>query len=600
VPLYGEALERLPDADSALRARLLARLAAGMYWSAAPERRQALAQDAIAMARRVGDDPTLALVLSDAHRATWDPDSPERALDWAKEIHVLAKRMDNMELALTAHSWRISLLLELGELAMVDDKIDEFARTADRLHQPRGLVGVHVHACARALIEGRYEEAEDLLGKVAEFAALLQQDQFMGMRLAALAFVMRYAQGRLGELEQAVRQFADAQPEMPVWRCGLLSVYLQTGRDAELRREYERLAVNGFGALPRDNLWLPGLAFLAEACAHLGDRDGARTLVDHLRPYAGRNVVTPDVAYVGPVDRYLALVAATAGDHEEAAARFAAAKALARKMGARPMLAQLALDEAEVLRDRDRARSSTLAAEAAALADELGLEVLAARARGLAGDAEERAVPEPTAAGAVPRAGRVRRRGDVWEVAWAGAPFHVKDAKGVHYLIRLLECPGQELHALDLAGGATAAPASGAAVDPELSVRGRGQDDAGPMLDGRAKAEYRQRIGDLREEIEEAEAFNDLERAGRAREELEFLAHELSAAVGLGGRDRRAASASERARVNVTRALRATVDRIAKHDPILGHHLRTCVRTGAFCVYEPGPDAAAWEIDAAA
>ena len=268
-------------------------------------------------------------------------------------------------------------------------------------------------------------------------------------------------------------------------------------------------------------------------------------------------------------------------------------------MGARPTCAQLALDEAEVLRDRDRARSATLAAEAAAEADELGLEVLATRARALMGELEAPAAPAPAATDATPRAGRIRRRGDVWEVAWAGAPFHVKDAKGVHYLIRLLAQPGQELHALDLAGGTAAPRAPGAAVDPELSVRGRGQDDAGPLLDGRAKAEYRQRIGDLREEIEEAEKFNDLERAGRAREELEIVAHELSAAVGLGGRDRRASSDSERARVNVTRALSATVERIAKHDEMLGHHLRTCVRKGAFCVYEPGPDAASWDIDTA-
>jgi hypothetical protein len=461
---------------------------------------------------------------------------------------------------------------------------------------------VHVHGCARALIDGRYDDAEGLLGNAAQHAGLLQQDQFLSMRLAALAFVMRYAQGRLEELEPAVRQFADAQPAMPVWRCGLVSVYLQTGREAELRREYARLAADDFAGLPRDNLWLPALAFLAEACAHLGDRDGARTLGSLLVPYAGHNVVTPDVAYVGPVDRYLALVAATAGEHEEAAARFASARALARRMGARPMSAQLALDEAVTLRERDPARCAALASEAAAAADALGLGRIAAQARQLMGDEQAPPEPEPEAVAPAPapaaRAGRLRRRGDVWEVSWGDAAFHVKDAKGVHYLVRLLVAPGQELHALDLAGGIADPAATGAAaVDPELSVRGRGQDDAGALLDARAKAEYRGRIEDLREEIEEAEAFNDVERASRAREELEFLGRELSAAVGLGGRDRRAASAAERARVNVTRALRATVDRISGHDATLGHHLRTCVRTGTFCVYEPGPEATGWTIE---
>jgi hypothetical protein len=73
IPLLEETLERLPPTASALRARVLARLAASLYWSAPPDRRGALAEEAIAMARQVDDAATLALVLSDAHLATWDP-----------------------------------------------------------------------------------------------------------------------------------------------------------------------------------------------------------------------------------------------------------------------------------------------------------------------------------------------------------------------------------------------------------------------------------------------------------------------------------------------------------------------------------------------
>ena len=126
-----------------------------------------------------------------------------------------------------------------------------------------------------------------------------------------------------------------------------------------------------------------------------------------------------------------------------------------------------------------------------------------------------------------------------------------------------------------------------------------GTGDAGPALDSQAKAEYRSRLEDLRAEIEEAEAFNDPERAARAREEMDFIAHELSAAVGLGGRDRRVASAAERARVNVTRALRREIRRIADEDAGLGRELETTVRTGTFCAYEPDPRRpVAWDVDA--
>jgi hypothetical protein len=559
IPLLEEALDRLPKADGPLRARLLARLAAALYWSAPPERRHALADEAIAMARRVNDPATLAFVLSDAHLATWDPDSLERSLPWASEIYGLAERVGNTELAMAAHSWRISLLLESGDMATVDQEIETFTANARRLHQQRAQGQATLHRCARALMIGDFHEAERLLAEAGEYAGRLQADQIFAMRVSGLLFAMYEVQGRLGELEGAVRQFADAQPAMPVWRCALACVYLQTGRDDDLRREYEQFAAAGFSTLPRDNLWMLALAFLAQACHHFGDAERAPWLRELLEPYSGRNVITPDVAYFGPVDRFLALLAATEGDRERAAAWFASARALAESMGARPTLARIDAEEQAALGDRK----------------------------------PRTAEPQPAAA---PEPRSLRRHGDVWEVSSGETSFHIKDAKGVQHLALLLANPGQEFHALELVGGG-AVSATGALPDQEMTIRARGQDDSGPLLDPQAKAEYRQRVSELQEELEEAEAFNDPERVSRARDELEFLEAELSAAVGLGGRDRRAGGSAERARVNVTRALKGAVDRIAEYDEALGHHLRTCVRTGTFCVYDPGPGSDPWEID---
>ena len=149
-----------------------------------------------------------------------------------------------------------------------------------------------------------------------------------------------------------------------------------------------------------------------------------------------------------------------------------------------------------------------------------------------------------------------------------------------------------------MATAAEGGAAPGAQSADGLAVQA-GTGDAGPALDSQAKAEYRSRLEDLRAEIEEAEAFNDPERSARAREEMDFIAHELSAAVGLGGRDRKVASAAERARVNVTRALRREIRRIADEDSSLGRELETTVRTGTFCAYEPDPRRpVAWEVDA--
>jgi len=194
----------------------------------------------------------------------------------------------------------------------------------------------------------------------------------------------------------------------------------------------------------------------------------------------------------------------------------------------------------------------------------------------------------------------LRREGDVWRVEFEGRTRYVKDAKGLRHLALLLDNPGVEFHAVDIVGaaeGTTAAGRTGVAGDADVEVR-RGDGDAGALLDPQAKREYRARLEDLRAEIEEAEDFNDPERAARAREEMESIARELSSAVGLGGRDRKAASNAERARVNVTRAVKGVIRRIAAEDESLGRELETTVHTGYFCRYEPDPrHPVTWQVD---
>lgn len=113
--------------------------------------------------------------------------------------------------------------------------------------------------------------------------------------------------------------------------------------------------------------------------------------------------------------------------------------------------------------------------------------------------------------------------------------------------------------------------------------------DAGEVLDRQSVVAYRRRLSELEEEVEEARAWADPERAARAEAERDFLIRELSAAVGLGGRMRRASSVSERARLSVTRAIRAALSRIAKQSPALGDHLQATIHTGTFCSYLPDP-----------
>jgi hypothetical protein len=178
----------------------------------------------------------------------------------------------------------------------------------------------------------------------------------------------------------------------------------------------------------------------------------------------------------------------------------------------------------------------------------------------------------------------------------------LRDAKGLRCLARLLAHPGREFHAADLeaAGRQASRPArpgvrNGAGTG-ELPVR-PDPGDAGELLDARAKAAYKARLDELAAELEEADRCHDPGRAAKASAERDFLVRELARAVGLGGRDRRAASHAERARLNVTRAIRAAMANLARANPSLGRHLSATIRTGRYCSYTPDPRTAiSWEL----
>lgn len=171
-----------------------------------------------------------------------------------------------------------------------------------------------------------------------------------------------------------------------------------------------------------------------------------------------------------------------------------------------------------------------------------------------------------------PTAGLLRRAGRQWLIGYGEARFELSDAKGLGYLSRLLAEPDREIHVLDLVGAGSADPGG-----------------PGPLLDEQAKSAYRQRARELQHEIDEAQAWNDPERAARAEVELEALTRELAAGVGLGGRDRKGATAAERARVSVRKAIAASVAQIRERDQDLGLLLTTTVRTGTYCRYTPDP-----------
>jgi hypothetical protein len=190
-----------------------------------------------------------------------------------------------------------------------------------------------------------------------------------------------------------------------------------------------------------------------------------------------------------------------------------------------------------------------------------------------------------------------RREGDFWTLKYEGKLLRLRHGNGLVFVAYLLKHPDQEFHVAQLTGllGGSSSPETMYLSHSEkqrLGIRATRSTDPGPLLDGAAKLAYRNRIEELRSDLEEAKSRNDIGRAEKAAAEIELVAAELSHAVGLGGRDRKHGAETQRARVNVTNAIRALTAKIAPEHASLARYLRLTIHTGYFCSYSPDPRSA--------
>ena len=605
VAVLVDALERIGEGDDPMRVRLLGSLAVALYWSDSAERRAELASEALQMARRLGDDATLAIALGSAQLATCGPDATEQGLAWLRELFELTERAGETVMSLAARSRHVDLLLELDDLAGADIAIETLERVARKARDRRAAAFVPLHRARRAALDGRLEESRRLLDELSDTAAALSAST-IPITVASQGVVLTLVRDGAREIGEIARAYADASPAMPCWRACVAAALADDGRGEEARLELDRLIADDFAALPRDNLWLAAMALVCETVLALDLREQAEAVHAKLAPFAGRNVVLPTVAFLGPVELWLGIMARVAGRDAEALEQLAAARVRATRDGARTSLARIAVEEAVVhVRDGGaaaRRRAEQLLQEAAAGCAAIGLVRLAEQVEALREELRAGAGTDRSAGAAGPAGeASLRRIGAVWTMSCRGRTIHLNDGRGLRLIALLLERPGTEVHSLDLVAAVDGAPIGGVVErsgGQETAGRFGVQGGAGPALDVRAKDEYRERIGTLEAQIAKAESRRDEPAAERARSELEFVRRELARAVGMRGRDRETGSHAERARINVTRAIRATLKRIASYDAQLGAELDRSVRTGTFCVYEPArSDPLRWTVE---
>jgi eukaryotic-like serine/threonine-protein kinase len=596
IQLLEQALAALPEGNSPLRAQVLARLAAALYRADQADRQAALCEQAVGMARRLDDPQALLVALHARHWATLGPDLLGVRLANAAELLDVAVAVGDEETAFLAHHARLHCLLELCDVAGLDAELEAMAHFADRIRQPFYQWRTANMRAMRVMLDGRLDEAERLARGALDIGGLRQSEYVTYLFEHALLVAIRWMQGRLGELREAIEVHGERFSSIARWRNALAAVELADERAA--RAEVERHARSDFADLPGDGLWILHLCGLAEACVLLGEERRAARLYELLSPYADRNAVSITTMPFGPVALRLGMVAAMLGRWEEAERHFQLAVQRCTRLGAPAITARVLYEHSRMLvargEEADLASAVELLARAEGICRELDLPGVGDRVAALAASistSRHVAGAGPSVPGAV-----FRREGDYWTVVYAGQTARLREMKGLRYLACLLRRPGREVHVLELvreAEGLPTEPARGLFPDAavESGLRRSRLDEADRLFDPQAKAAYRRRLHELEEDLEEARSWGDQERAARAEQEMEALTQELLRGAGLGGRNRALPSPAERARVSVTKAIRKAVRTIARQCPALGDHLAASVRTGRYCSYAPPGEA---------
>jgi class 3 adenylate cyclase/tetratricopeptide (TPR) repeat protein len=398
IALLERALSLLGEEDSALRASVMARLAEALAISPQRERAAALAEQAVQMARRVGDKGVLAGVLSKTLWAWAGPHNLDAQLATAREIVELAEEAEVTTTLFDGYHWLFAGLFERREVAAARAVMEVRSRLVEQIRQPYYLWETALGEAEQAFLDKPVSEIEPLVWRALELGQPTQNASAVQEFGAQMCYV-RLFQGRAGEIRAAIEGFADFSPQVPAFRCGLAWIYCELGRDEDARRELERLAVNDFADMPRDLFWLGGIELLADVCAYLGDEPRAATLYELLAPYEEHNIVAGEWGVPrGSAHRQLGVLAATASRFDQAAAHFEAALERDVETGSPHALAKARCDYASMLlhRDRpgDRERALALLDEARLAAEHLEVTSVVDRAAQLRADAlGESAVP---------------------------------------------------------------------------------------------------------------------------------------------------------------------------------------------------------------
>lgn len=345
VHLLQAALDAIGDTESPDRALLLARKASELAFSPRDrQHREEAANEALAIARRSGDEALLFEILAVRFSAFWSSEGLAERRASIAECLQLIDRLGSYNHVRTTDQYFYIVALEDGDIDMAEAAVRRASEVAARFKLVYGRHSVTEGRLQLASVAGRFDEADTLALEAYEQSQVVRADAFLNYSLTV--FILRYLQGRANEIVELAIE-AEGDMDIPALSCGIPPALLQCGRVEEARARYDEIARQGF-VLPMDPGWGAGMTMIADACAGLGDADGARILYDRLLPFAGQACATA-LYYFGSHQHSLGDLARTFGELDDAMQHYRAAEAWEAGMRAPVWTARARLGQAEVL-----------------------------------------------------------------------------------------------------------------------------------------------------------------------------------------------------------------------------------------------------------
>ncbi|HEX6999137.1 MAG TPA: LuxR C-terminal-related transcriptional regulator [Gammaproteobacteria bacterium] len=380
LPLLRKFIARLPEGDSAARAKLIAAQAFAERTLGGLSRVPALVEESLDMARRIGDPAVLSHCFRSSLLALHgDPGKIERRIALGAEFIRVSPAGDHCERLAEAFFLQALNLVEAG-------RIDELERLlGDYESLPAAGLGLHEYRAKalRILISlqaGEYAGLAQRIEALRELGQKSRGEDAEGV-YAAQMFMLHRDLGKLGPFGPIIERFAASRAHR-AWTPGLMLALVEIGKPDAAARELERLSIDRFSAIPNDGMRATALVYCAETCAALGDAERARVLYELLAPYAGTFACHPTAVSFGSMELYLGMLAAAMDELDLACGHFEAALRANSAGRAWPWLARSCYQFARALGKRgdadDQARMQQLLREAEQIAGGLGMEGLAA------------------------------------------------------------------------------------------------------------------------------------------------------------------------------------------------------------------------------